>query len=131
MAKAKPAQRSLQPCVSPCSSQLPQSPTAKYHCSMRGPPILDYETSSTAVRRGWPLGVILSVLVLIFLLQSILLPCLCDQGTVKMNIALAVDGLILVRLLIAKLRKESSRDWMIYLALGGSSLLWIPRVGGD
>lgn len=98
---------------------------------MPGPPILDYETHSAATSRAWPLGVILATLVFIFLLQSIFLPCLCDKGTAKMTGALVVDGLILTRVVIAKLRKEANRDWILYLALSASSLLWIPWAVGD
>ena len=48
-----------------------------------------------------------------------------------MILAMVVDGLILARVLIAKLRKETNRDWVIYLAMGASSLFLIPLVIAD
>ncbi len=74
---------------------------------------------------------ILSLLMLIFLLQSIFLPCLCDRGTAKMILAFVVHALILVRVLIARLHRETNRDWIFYLAMGTSSLVWIPLAVGD
>lgn len=72
-----------------------------------------------------------SAVALIFVLQSLFLPCLCAKGTAKMAIGIGVDLLVLGRVLLAKLRKETNRDWIVYLILAASSVIWISAVAND
>jgi hypothetical protein len=51
------------------------------------------------------------------LLQSIVLPCLCYAGTLKLSVALMVDALVLARVVLAKARHERGRGWVFYAAL--------------
>jgi len=94
----------------------------------QAPPILDYETPPVVTERGWPLLVIFGILTIIFLAQGVVLPCLCAKGTVKMEIGMGVDLIVVLRVLIAKLRREKGRSWMIYLLVAASSLEWIPMI---
>ncbi len=50
-------------------------------------------------------------------LQMIVLPCLCYAGTVRMYIAIAVDLLVILRLVIARILRERNRGWIFYAML--------------
>lgn len=76
----------------------------------------------------WPLRTIGLCLALIFIVQSLVLPCMCFTGTVRMNMAGYLDVLFVVRALWAKLRHETTRDWIAYLILLASSVFWVPAM---
>lgn len=42
-----------------------------------------------------------------------------------MAMAGILDALFVIRVVIARIRKETSNDWKIYLAILASSILWI------
>jgi len=67
--------------------------------------------------REWKYLGVLVALVAGLLLQVLLLPCLCYRGTVKMQIALAADAIVLVRLLVARIRRERGNGWAFYAIL--------------
>jgi hypothetical protein len=60
-----------------------------------------------------------------FILQALVLPCLCPIGTAKSTFALVFDVLILVRALIAYRRHETGRGWIAYTVLCYTSAGWI------
>ena len=59
------------------------------------------------------------------MLQSLLLPCLCSTGVANSKFALAFDALVLLRMLLARHRHETGKDWIFYAVLCLSSPLWI------
>ena len=59
------------------------------------------------------------------LLQSIFLPCLCYEGTIKMYVALMFDLAVVLRGLVAWLLKEKNNTWIMYVVLCYSSFIWI------
>ncbi len=69
------------------------------------------------IRAEWNYRAVLIALFAAVLLQFILLPCLCHRGTVKMQTAIAVDAMVLIRLLIARIRREHGRGWVFYAIL--------------
>jgi len=77
---------------------------------------------------GWNFPhVWLSFLAAIFL-QSLILPCMCMEGTVKGWIALGVDMLVLIRVAIAWVRNETGRGWLFYVILLYTSAFWIEGI---
>lgn len=57
--------------------------------------------------------------------QSIVLPCLCYEGTVKGYVALIFDLLVLARMIVARVLHEQSRGWIFYAVLCYTSPLWL------
>lgn len=51
------------------------------------------------------------------ILQSIALPCPCYKGIVNMYIAGAVNLLVILRLIIARVIRERGRGWIFYVIL--------------
>lgn len=68
-------------------------------------------------RAGWNYPAVGISLLGAVALQSLVLPCLCYAGTVKCEIALAVDALVALRVIVACLRREGGRGWIFYAAL--------------
>jgi hypothetical protein len=93
---------------------------------MRRLPILDYASPSAPSKRRWPLSIILPVMAVIFILQPAVLRCACALGDLKLRVGYIVDGVIMVRVLVAVLLKETGRGWIIYLLVAASSFFWIP-----
>ncbi len=58
-------------------------------------------------------------------LQSLVLPCLCDIGTPKIKFALCFDALVLMRMMIAYSGRETGRGWIFYAVLCYASAAWI------
>jgi len=48
-----------------------------------------------------------------------------------MNIGLAVDAMVLTRLVLARIFKETGNGWMYYLGLAASTIIWVPMIVGD
>jgi hypothetical protein len=63
-----------------------------------------------------------------FVLQSLLLPCLCDIGTAKINFAYCFDTLVLLRMTIAYYGRETDRGWIFYAVLCYTSPAWIEGI---
>jgi hypothetical protein len=93
--------------------------------------VLDYADPSMPKAPIWPLFRALGLLLVVFILQSLFLPCLCERGPVKMNIGLMIDAVVLVRLIIGRLRNETGRGWIAYILLAASTVLWVPALVGD
>lgn len=83
------------------------------------------EESKADQARGWNYKALSCALVVAFILQVISLPCLCCAGHVKLTIAFTFDALMLLRMLIAGLRKEKGRVWIFYLILIYTSVVWV------
>lgn len=60
-----------------------------------------------------------------FVLQNLLLPCLCEIGTAKIKFALCFDTLVLLRMAIAYFSRETGRGWIFYAVLCYTSAAWI------
>ena len=73
--------------------------------------------AATQIRAEWNYWAVLSALFAAAVLQAALLPCLCNRGTVKMQIAMAVDAMVLIRILIARIRRERGMGWVFYTIL--------------
>ncbi len=81
--------------------------------------------NASDIRVEWNYMAVLIAFLFALLLQFILLPCLCYEGTVKMQIAGVVDAMVLVRLLLARIRRERGRGWIFYAIL---PFLIIPMI---
>ena len=69
------------------------------------------------VGKRWNCLAVLLALGVAIPLQAAMLACLCHRGTVKVNIALAVDLLVLLRVTIASVRKQRGKGWILYAIL--------------
>ncbi|MHC4388267.1 MAG: hypothetical protein ACYSX1_06635 [Planctomycetota bacterium] len=78
-----------------------------------------------AAQDEWNYKHLICALVVAFVLQSIVHPCLCQIGTAKTVFALVFDALILARIVVAKLRKEKGKGWLFYAILLYTSPAWI------
>ena len=81
-----------------------------------------------AVPGAWNYKQLFAALGIAFILQSLFLPCLCSIGTAKMVFAYSLDGLVLLRMGIAFLRREAGGGWKFYAWLLCTSPLWIEGV---
>lgn len=79
-------------------------------------------------RRVWPMSGCGLMLLIAFLFQMMLLPCLCQAGVVKVNIALAVDAAFVGRVLLARVLRQTNNDWVIYGVILATSCVWIEWV---
>ena len=73
--------------------------------------------AATKVHGKWNYLAVLVSLLAAVVIQGAVLPCLCYEGTIKIRIALGVDALILIRVLVAWIRKERGKGWIFYAAL--------------
>jgi hypothetical protein len=87
------------------------------------PKVLDYAPAPGP--RLWPIGGCGLFLLSAFMLQATLLPCLCAAGTVKMNIAFALDAAFIGRVILARLLRQTNRDWIVYGIILMTSAVWI------
>lgn len=78
-----------------------------------------------ALKEGWNYDQLILAFFFAFLAQMLFLPCLCDIGEAKVHFALIFDGLIVLRLIVARLLKQKDRGWIFYAILLYSSPLWI------
>ncbi len=74
---------------------------------------------------AWDYKHLWSALVVAFVLQMMLLPCLCDVGMAKTKLALWFDLLVAVRIGSARVLGESGRGWVFYAILIWTSPAWI------
>lgn len=76
----------------------------------------------------WNFKHLLAALFAGFVLQSLLLPCLCDIGTAKTAFAYAFDVLVLIRVAAARACCETGKGWLFYVVLCYTSPAWIEGV---
>ncbi len=77
---------------------------------------------------GWNFPHVWLAFLAAILSQSLLLPCLCWEGSVRGYIAFAVDLLVLVRVAIAWASNETGRGWLFYVILLYTSAFWIEGI---
>ena len=78
---------------------------------------MEIAESAETLPSKWNCFALFICVMLSVVFQTVFLNCLCAAGTVKMSIAMAIDGLILLRVLYAWLTKERGRAWLFYAAI--------------
>jgi hypothetical protein len=81
-----------------------------------------------AVSGAWNYKQLFAALGIALILQSLILPCLCSIGTAKVSFAYALDGLVLLRMGIAYIRRETGSGWKFYAWSLCTSPLWIQGI---
>lgn len=76
-------------------------------------------------KSSWNFRQLACAFIIGFILQMLLLPCLCSIGTAKATFALVLDALIVVRMLIAYFARERGRGWIFYAVALYTSAVWI------
>jgi len=89
--------------------------------------MVEEETSSRGVKEvsTWRLLYMGPAIIAGISLQLMILPCMCPIGAAKMQSALILDGLILIRFVGARVFRERNRGWVFYVILCVTSPLWI------
>lgn len=70
------------------------------------------------------------------LIQSVLLPSLNYEGVYKGWFALAIDVLVVIRIIVAKILKQTDRGWIFYCILMWLSgplimfIFWLSDISG-
>lgn len=77
---------------------------------------------------AWDYRHLMGALVAAVVLQAMFLPCLCAAGTAAITLALVYDGLVLVRIAVARLRQETGRGWIFYVVLLYTSPVWMMLI---
>jgi hypothetical protein len=75
--------------------------------------------------RGWNYTQTFCALAVAFVLQDIAFDSLSINDESKFHLALALDGLVLLRTAIARGTNETGRGWLFYAILLYTSVLWI------
>lgn len=83
---------------------------------------------TAAAPNAWNFKQLLAAWGIAFILQSLFLPCLCDIGTAKILFADTLDALILFRVGMAFVRRETGGGWKLYAWLLCTSPLWIQGI---
>jgi len=83
------------------------------------------QRESTRGGTTWNFTLLTAALVIGLVGQMVYLPCLCIMGNAKITFALVFDGLIVVRIAIARFRKERGGGWIFYAILCCTSPIWI------
>ncbi|MBB5038806.1 hypothetical protein [Prosthecobacter dejongeii] len=60
-----------------------------------------------------------------FFLQMLVLPCLCAIGNWRGEVAMYFNAMILLRMGVAYVRKETGNAWIIYATLCYTSAFWL------
>jgi hypothetical protein len=81
-----------------------------------------------AGRTSWPIQFMLFSVFGGFVIQAVVSPCLCDIGSTKLLFGVIVDGLVLLRTLVAHRVREKGKGWIFYSALCLTSAAWIEAV---
>ena len=75
---------------------------------------------------SWPLLIFLPTFMLAFLAQRAFLNCACCAGPAFLAAGMALDGLVLARVVVAYARRERNRAWLVYVLALLTSVLWVP-----
>jgi len=73
----------------------------------------------------WNYFQIICALIIAFLLQNFFLSEFTHIGEAKLIVAYIIDGLVILRTIIAKIRKEKGRGWILYIIVLYASTLII------
>ena len=76
----------------------------------------------------WDYNALFKALAISVLLQTMFLSFLCFEGKIMTDFAMLFDAFVLMRILIAWLRKERGRTWLFYAILLYTSPIWILTV---
>ncbi|MCP4352025.1 MAG: hypothetical protein GY795_41710 [Desulfobacterales bacterium] len=76
-------------------------------------------------KEDWNYKHLCYALIIGFVLQSFFLPCLCQIGEAKIMTAFVFDGLVVMRIIAAKLLEQKGKGWIFYAVLIYTSPLWI------
>lgn len=76
-------------------------------------------------RAGWNYTHLCVALVVGVVVQSLVLTCACYRGSLNMKVAFLFDGLIVLRIIVAKLLKQKDKGWIFYAILIYSSPVWM------
>jgi hypothetical protein len=68
---------------------------------------------------------IICALIITFLLQNIILPEFTPYNNAKMIVAFIIDGLVILRTIIARIRREKGRGWILYIIVLYASMFII------
>ncbi|MBI5382513.1 MAG: hypothetical protein HZA31_11485 [Opitutae bacterium] len=85
-------------------------------------------TAAVPIPSAWNYRHLAAALFVGFILQTLVLPCLCFIGTAKMTFAVGFDLLVLARTLFAYRRRETGRGWIFYAMLCYTSAGWIEGI---
>ncbi len=78
------------------------------------------------IRREWNYRAVLIAVAVAFLLQTfVVLPCLCQDGKIRVQVAWLGDILVLIRLAVARVFRERGKGWIVYAIL---PFLFIPII---
>ena len=77
----------------------------------------------------WNYVQLVLALIVAFVLDAMLLPDLSNIGMAKAQVALIFLALVVVRIAVARIRREKGKGWVFYLILLYSSPLWIEAAG--
>tara|TARA_B100000609_G_scaffold197469_1_gene194912 strand:+ start:789 stop:1091 length:303 start_codon:yes stop_codon:yes gene_type:complete len=83
------------------------------------------DKSASTEKKGWNYSSLTCALIVGLLAQCVFLPCLCAEGTAKINFAIVFDVLIVLRIILAKILKQRDKGWIFYLIMIYTSPLWI------
>ena len=78
--------------------------------------VADKSTGAKA-SSSWRYGYLAFAFVAAFLVQSLIHPCLCYEGTIKMEMALALDAMVLARVVVAAITRAKGNGWIVYVLL--------------
>lgn len=81
--------------------------------------------TNRAQRKEWNYRHLICALIVAFVLQNLFLACLCQEGTARVTFALVFDGLVILRIVAARLLNQKDKGWIFYMVLLYSSPLWI------
>jgi len=107
-------------------SEMPVTPeTPTTPVTIDTPVTLETTPDEIVLPAVWNFRQLLIAFFVTLVLQSVFLPCMCYEGLAKVQFGMMFDGFVLIRILIALVRKERGRDWLVYVILLYSSPLWI------
>lgn len=85
-------------------------------------------TLTVGAPERWNFKRLAVVFAVALMLQSLVLPCLCDIGRAKMIFALVFDLLMIGRAVIAYFAGERGTGWKLYAWMFVTSPLWIEAI---
>ncbi len=85
-------------------------------------------TNETTTVERWNFKHLYCALGIVAILHALFLPCLCAVGMGIYRFSIAVDLLFLARIVVAHLRLETGRDWIVYSWFIWTSPIWIELV---
>ncbi|MHB9022938.1 MAG: hypothetical protein ACYC7E_02000 [Armatimonadota bacterium] len=93
-------------------------------------PLVSEEVEQTTDRKStrWNFKSLLLAFIISLVLQQLFLPCMCYEGSVKLEFAMWFDAFVLLRILVAWVFKERGRSWLFYAVVLYTSPIWITML---